>query len=161
MVPFLLTNFSRFLKWYLLLDTKFSPLKPPRWIWNKMLKGGLIFLGLKGFKGNCPPTLDNLLLWTCLHCGILPLWTLLLRTHHAFTQFFELVGPRHSVVLSRRALFKSISLLLLNQLIVYKTHCLKQEGAIFPYYSQFVFLLSRSNGKQGLNCIRNLLNMLI
>ena len=32
MVPFLLTNFSHFLKWYILLATKFSPPKPPRWI---------------------------------------------------------------------------------------------------------------------------------
>ena len=50
MVPFLLTNFSDFLKWNLLLATNFSPLKPLGG-YEKMQKGGLIFQGLGGLRG--------------------------------------------------------------------------------------------------------------
>ena len=49
MVPFLLTNFNHFLKWYLLLATKFSPLKPPGGY--EKGKKGLNFSGFKGVKG--------------------------------------------------------------------------------------------------------------
>ena len=46
-VPFLLTNFSQFLKWYFLLATKLSPLKPP----GGYEKRGL---NLSGFRGVAP-----------------------------------------------------------------------------------------------------------
>ena len=49
-VPFVLTNFSHFLKWYLLLAIKFSPLKHPGG-YEKRQKGGLIFRGSGGSRG--------------------------------------------------------------------------------------------------------------
>ena len=57
-VPFLLTNFSHFLKRYLLLATKFSPLKSPSG-YEKRQKGGLIFRGIRGLKGVAPPTYNT------------------------------------------------------------------------------------------------------
>ena len=51
MVPFLLTNFCHFLKWYILLATKFSPLKPPGG-YKRTQKGGLIF---RVERGSPPP----------------------------------------------------------------------------------------------------------
>ena len=44
---FLLAYFSHFSKWYILLATKFSPIKPPGG-YEKRQKGSLIFLGLGG-----------------------------------------------------------------------------------------------------------------
>ena len=57
MVPFF-ENFSHFLKWHLLLATKFSPLKPPGG-YEKMQKGGLIFRGLGGLPPPLKSTMSN------------------------------------------------------------------------------------------------------
>ena len=58
MVPCLLTNLATFSKWYLLLATKFSPLKPPGG-YEKKAKRGLFFRGLGGLRGGSPPKLGK------------------------------------------------------------------------------------------------------
>ena len=53
MVPFLLTDFSHFVKLYLLLTTKLSILKSPGG-YEKRQKGSLIFRGLRGLPPLSP-----------------------------------------------------------------------------------------------------------